>query len=157
MYGGECRACHAERGTLLTYDLDTSLLVAALTREAATARVQVWLDQQASAALPISDWIVTEFASALSMKIRMHQLRTEDRANAMSVFTRLKAESLIVVPVARAHFLAAARFAEQHALGLRAGDALHVAIAAEQGATICTLDKRLAEAAVAPGIGSELA
>jgi uncharacterized protein len=63
---------------------------------------------------------------------------------------------LMVMPVTRAHFLAAARFAEQYALGLRAGDALHVAIAAEQGATICTLDKHLAEAAVTLGVNAEM-
>jgi predicted nucleic acid-binding protein len=156
MRGGECRTGNSGRGALLIRYLDTSLLVAALTREAATARVQLWLDQQDVAELVISDWIITEFASALSIKIRMNQLRIEDRAKAMSVFTRLTAESLIVMPVTRAHFLAAARFAEQYVLGLRAGDALHVAIAAEQGATICTLDKRLAEAAVMLGVSAEL-
>jgi uncharacterized protein len=41
-------------------------------------------------------------------------------------------------------------------LGRRADDALHVAVAAEPGATLCTLDKRLADAAVALGANSEM-
>jgi predicted nucleic acid-binding protein len=65
------------------------------------------------------------------------------------LFARLKAESLTVVPITREHFLAAALLVDQYDIGLRAGDALHVAIAAALGATICTLDKRLSDAAVA--------
>jgi predicted nucleic acid-binding protein len=132
------------------------LLISALTREAATERVQVWLNQQDPGSLLISDWVVTEFASALSVKIRMNRLSVEDRAKAVSLFTRLKAESLTVVPIRREHFVTAARFADQYALGLRAGDSLHVAVAAEQGATICTLDTRLADAATALGVRADL-
>ncbi len=51
---------------------------------------------------------------------------------------------------------AAARFAEQYALGLRAGNALHVAVASDRGARICTLDKRLAEVALALGVDAVL-
>jgi hypothetical protein len=42
------------------------LLVAALANEAATERVQIWLERQPPERLLISDWVVTEFASALS-------------------------------------------------------------------------------------------
>jgi predicted nucleic acid-binding protein len=104
----------------------------------------------------ISDWVVTEFASALSVKIRLKQLNLENRAKAVSLFARLKAGSLGAVSINRDHFVPAARFADQHGAGLRAGDALHVAVAADQGATICTLDKRLAEAAAALGVSAEL-
>ncbi|MDE2464494.1 MAG: PIN domain-containing protein, partial [Alphaproteobacteria bacterium] len=50
----------------------------------------------------------------------------------------------------------AARLADQHALGLRAGDALHLAICADHGATLCTLDRRLGEAGPALGVKAEL-
>ncbi len=133
------------------------MLVAALTNEAATGRVQLWLSQQDPAGLLISEWVVTEIASALSIKIRMGQLTVEDRAKVTGLFTRLKEESLTVVPVIRDHFLTAGRFAEQYGIGLRAGDALHVAVAAARGATICTLDRRLAEGATAVGVSAELA
>lgn len=54
--------------------LDTSLLVAALTREPRTAAIQKWLATQNPEQLAISDWTVTEFSAALSMKVRMRAL-----------------------------------------------------------------------------------
>ena len=131
-------------------------MVAALTNEAATAHAQVWLSQQDPEALLISEWVATEFASALSIKIRTGALTVEDRARVAGAFTRLKSESLTVVPVTREHFLTAARFVEQYGIGLRAGDALHAAVAAGQGATICTLDKRLADGAIALGVSAQM-
>ena len=54
-------------------------------------------------------------------------------------------------------FLAAARMMERFDLGLRAGDALHVAIAQQAGAArLVTLDKVLARAAESLGLRVEL-
>jgi predicted nucleic acid-binding protein len=92
----------------------------------------------------------------MSIKLRVNQLRIEDRARAKGLFNKLKAESLTVTAVTASHFVTAARFAEHYATGLRAGDALHVAIAAEVGAKICTLDKGLAEGATTLGVSVEL-
>lgn len=136
--------------------LDTSVLVAALTNEAQTARMQAWLGAQNPEQLTISDWVVTEFSAALSIKLRTGQLQAHHRADALAMFTRLAAESLVVAPISSGHFRIAARFADQYALGLRAGDALHLAIAVDQGATLCTLDRRLAEAGQALGLKLEL-
>ena len=71
-------------------------------------------------------------------------------------FNKLVAESFTVLSVIGAQFRAAARFADQHALGLRAGDALHLAIASEHGITVHTLDQRLAEAGPALGVPAQL-
>jgi predicted nucleic acid-binding protein len=130
--------------------------VAALTNETATERVLMWLERQEPETLLISEWVATELASALSLKVRSGVIGVTDRARMAATFTRLRADSLIVVPVTRDHFVTAARFVEQFALGLRAADALHLAIAAEHGATICTLDRRLAEAATALAVDAEL-
>ena len=51
---------------------------------------------------------------------------------------------------------AAARLADQYVLGLRSADALHLAIASDHGATLSTLDQRLATAAGALGLAAEL-
>ncbi|MGB5096270.1 MAG: type II toxin-antitoxin system VapC family toxin, partial [Porticoccaceae bacterium] len=54
--------------------VDTSILVAALTREPATGRMQAWLADQAAGVLAISEWVLTEFSVAMSVKVRTGQL-----------------------------------------------------------------------------------
>jgi uncharacterized protein len=132
--------------------LDTSLLVAALTNEAETERMQRWLEQQPADELTISDWVVTELSSALSIKLRTGQIGAAHRAAALAAFARLAADSFTVVPVSRLQFRTAARFVEQHMLALRAGDALHLAVCADHGATLCTLDRRLMDAGSVLGV-----
>ncbi|WP_339078258.1 type II toxin-antitoxin system VapC family toxin (plasmid) [Acetobacter sp. AC2005] len=136
--------------------IDTSVLVAALTNEAETERMQSWLARQTPDDLFISDWVATEFSSALSIKLRAAQITVTDRANALALFTRLSAESFELLPVTTQQFKTAARFSDQYTLGLRAGDALHLAICADHGATLCTLDRRLAEARPHVGLRTEL-
>jgi predicted nucleic acid-binding protein len=136
--------------------LDTSVLVAALTNEAATGRVQAWLGEQEAERLSISDWVVTEFSSSLSIKLWTGQIALPHRSAALATLTGLIAESVAVLPVSRPQFGTAVRFADQHALGLRAGDALHLAICADRGATLCTLDRRLSEAGSALGVTTAL-
>lgn len=131
--------------------LDTSLVVAALMPEAATPRIQQWLAEQPPDELYISDWVVTEFSSALSLKLRMGQLDETQRAEVLATFTSLVEESFGGLAVVREDFRRAAHFADHAGIGLRAGDALHLAVAAARGATLCTLDQRLLD--VAPTIG----
>lgn len=136
--------------------LDTSLLVAALTHEAETERMQAWLAAQAPEDLAISDWVTTEFSSALSIKLRTGQLNKTHRADALAMFTRLSTDSFTVLTISPTQYRTAARFADQYTLGLRAGDALHLAVCADHGATLCTLDKRLSEAGPTLGVKTTL-
>lgn len=132
--------------------LDTSVLVASLTREAATSGVQAWLARKNPDELAISNWSVTEVSSALALKLRAGTITIDQRARALSAFSTLVSDSLLLLPVDGEHFKAAARMSGQHELGLRAGDALHCAVAAGRGATLATLDRRLADAAPLVGV-----
>lgn len=140
----------------MTLYLDTSLLVAALTNEASSSRVQIWFSQQAPGDLAISDWVEAEFSAALSIKIRTGQLTVDHRAGALAGFAALCSDSLTILPVPATRFRAAARLADRYDLGLRAGDSLHLAICAGHRATLCTLDHRLAAAGLALGVATIL-
>jgi uncharacterized protein len=136
--------------------VDTSVWVAALTRETRTAEMQAWLAAQAPGSLAISDWVGTEFASALAMKLRMEILSPTERAEVLAAFTALEEASLHTLPVSRLDYRIATQFVHHHSTGLRAGDALHLAIAANHGHHLHTLDTTLATAAEHLGVSARL-
>jgi len=136
--------------------LDTSILVSALTKEPRTSAVRAWLAQQPGDQLTISDWVVTEFSSALSIKVRTGAVDSAQHAALLGQFTQWAVNTFGRLPVEAISFHTAARFCDQSQLNLRSGDALHLAICAENGATICTLDQVLGRAAPVLGIASVL-
>lgn len=135
----------------VTLYLDTSAVVALLVTEPGSLRLQTWLQAREDAIIAISPWVDTEVASALSLKVRTGALSLAQRADAAAQW-RSWSESLVLLPVDKASFEAAALNAAQHQLSLRAGDALHLAIAAAHGCTLVTLDDRMAKAAPEVGV-----
>ena len=131
---------------------DTSLLVTALSVEARSTEVQRWLAEQDIATLCISDWVVTEFSSAVALKLRRGEFTADDGATALANWRTVQQERLVLLPVPQPAFALAARYCEMPATGLRAADALHLAVAALGGHALATLDARLAEGVQAVGV-----
>ena len=132
--------------------LDASVLIAAFIREVHSERVDRWLNQQDHADLIVSGWVVAEFSGALANKLRRGDINELQRTTALAGFSRLCSDSLTVVSVRQEAFYRAAQIADQHELGVRAADALHLAIAFDRGATLCTLDRRLSDAGPPLGV-----
>lgn len=122
---------------------DTSVIVALLTPEPATETVTAWFSSLKKTPVS-SDWLMTEFSSAISIKLRAGQI-TEAHAKAIHLeFQSLLSGGLRLAPVSRTAFQAAANAAQAYKSGLRAGDSLHLAVAQEIGAkTIATLDETM--------------
>ena len=131
--------------------LDTSVVVAAITREPRTPDAQRLL-AESGGALSISDWTVTEVASALAIKRRHGSLAGRDHALAGRTFARLSSEALSRLPVLSSDFTRAAALAGRSELTVRAGDALHLAVAERVGGALATFDVSMARAAALLGI-----
>jgi predicted nucleic acid-binding protein len=136
--------------------VDTSVVVAALVPEKSTKRVQKWLAEQDAGGLVVSGWVVTEMSSALAMKVRTRDLTLDQRAQVLTLWRRLLEDSFVIEPVSPTDFEVAAIFLDQSDLGLRAGDALHLAVASARGMTVATLDRLLAKAGPKLGVATTL-
>ena len=113
--------------------LDTSAAVPLFVQEPASEAVDAWLE---SCTDPIisSDWIVTEFASALSIKVRRGEINARQARAAWKDFDAFCNSGLRLLPVSRKAFKEAAMMALNAPGGLRSGDSLHLAMALEAGA-----------------------
>lgn len=131
--------------------LDTSVVVAAVTREPHTEEAHRTL-AAAGAVLAISDWTITEVSAALSMKQRIGALTEPERRIALRTFEQLAQESLVVEHLVPADFVRAAALAGVASPAVRAGDALHLAVVERTGAALVTFDTAMANAAVEHGL-----
>jgi len=136
----------------LTTYLDTSAAVPLFVPESSSDKVAAWLESGADT-LVSADWILTEFASALAIKVRRGELAQRHAASAWDNFEIFCQSGLRLVPVTRATFVRAAQLIRNIRGELRAGDALHLAMAIEAGATsIATADGQLEKCALVQGL-----
>ena len=131
---------------------DTSLLVTALTVEDRSAQAQAWLTTRNEGDLCISPWVVSEFSSALAIKLRSGAVPVAERARILSNWHVLQQDHLAMVAVPETAFALAAHFCDRYESKLRAGAALHLAVASLGGHALATLDRTMAEAASAVGV-----
>lgn len=127
--------------------LDTSAVLAFLLPEPATALVTRAIAGTASSDRCLSPWTAVEVASALGIKVRMRALTAAEAATVLHAFRLDLRPACRLEVVEPSDFPAAEALLERIELGLRAGDALHLAVARRLGEPLLTLDRRMAAAA----------
>lgn len=135
--------------------VDTSVIVAMLTHEPKSLACMDWFKNQK---LPpqSSDWLITEFNSAISLKLRTGQLQSEQASIILQTFETLIHGGIKLLPISREVYSQAASLIRSHP-NLRAGDALHLSVASGAGINaFVTLDNNQAKTAQAMGFACEL-
>lgn len=131
--------------------IDTSVLGAIFFREPDAAVWVTRLESQRKEKLMISAWTLTEMASIGGIKQRTGAIDAETRQQALANFQRFASTHLGMTEIEPTDFRTAAVLIESPAT-LRAGDALHLAIARRLGARIASLDRRLCIASEGLGL-----
>ena len=121
---------------------DTSFLVPLILPEATSEPIAGFFENLPTDDLAVSHWIRVEFASLLAREVRMGNLDAASAHEAGSRFETMVEESFVVLLPDRDDFDRARDWLDHFETGLRAGDALHLAIARNHGAdAIYSLDK----------------
>jgi len=133
--------------------LDSSVLVALIANEPAAPAVKRWLADPEAASLCSADWCVPEVAGALSLKVRTGQLDEAQADAAWQAFGAACDGLLQLQPVQPADYATAAQMCRVPQAGLRAGDALHLAVALRCGCdALLAFDQNLNKNARANGL-----
>jgi uncharacterized protein len=132
---------------------DTSFVVPLILREQTSASIAEYVAGLPAGRLFTSHWTRVEFSSALGVRVRIGRLKPSDAVEAEKELERILDESFSILSAAPDMFERAREFLSHHQLGLRAGDALHLAIASNHRAeTIYSLDKTMLKAGKSLGI-----
>jgi len=123
--------------------IDTSALVPAFIREPKSEAVLAWIET-AGEGLVVSEWSITEFSSAAAIKTRTGEIAAATAKQARARFLAFAQNHCSIAVPQRKEFRRAAELAGDMNLKLRAGDALHLAIAEASNAQgILCLDETM--------------
>ncbi len=132
--------------------IDTSALVPLFIREPNTDAVIDWLESSGER-LAISDWTLVEFTSAVGIKLRTGQVNAKLVKQATARMHEFAQKHCTIAVPVRENFRRAAELASDDAMKLRAGDALHLAIAESLNTrVILCLDHAMNESAKSLGM-----
>jgi uncharacterized protein len=136
---------------------DTSILVPLFLPEETSAKIEVLFHQlPTDADLVTSQWTRMEFASVLSRLVRMGELKKEVALLCSDRFSRLLSENLQVYLPTLADFDLCWKYLSRFDNSMRAGDALHLAIASNLSVEkIFTLDNGMLKAGRQLGLSVE--
>lgn len=128
--------------------LDTSFLTPLFREEATSAKVADFLSRQAAGTLAVSKWAAVEFASLTPRDVRMGALTAGQGRRLLAEFDSMVATSLVVLIPGANDFDLAQEYVANFATQLRGPDALHLAVAHNNGVKfIATLDDGMLSAA----------
>ncbi|MGQ0665291.1 MAG: type II toxin-antitoxin system VapC family toxin [Pseudomonadota bacterium] len=126
---------------------DTSFLAPLILQEPASARIERFVTGLPAGQPAVSHWTRVEFSSLLAREVRMGGLDAQAARDADAQFEMVVTESFVVLLPNVDDFDLAKDYLRNHKTGLRAGDALHLAIAGNHRAkAIYSLDKTLLKA-----------
>ncbi|NEQ43061.1 MAG: type II toxin-antitoxin system VapC family toxin [Leptolyngbya sp. SIOISBB] len=133
--------------------VDTSFLAPLYIEETTSLQVEAYLRSQPPRQISISEWTQVEFASLVSRRVRMGELESEQVLTIFHTFEADCTNIYTVLNVSSLDFQLATSLLRQDKTTLRAGDALHLAIAQNhQVQEFLTLDKALANTAQTFGL-----
>jgi hypothetical protein len=123
--------------------IDTSALVPAFIREPKSEAVLAWIETSGER-LVVSEWAIAEFSSAAAIKVRTGEIAPAIAKQARARFLDFAQDHCSIAVPQRTDFRRAAELAGDANLKLRAGDALHLAIAeASKAQGILCLDEAM--------------
>ena len=132
---------------------DTSFLAPLILREPTSGKVETFLTRQPAGELAISHWTRVEFSSLIAREVRMGGLDRQAALDADAQFEAIVMESFVVLLPNADDLGLCKQYLQRYETGLRAGDALHLAVARNHRAqTIYSLDKTLLKAGKALGL-----
>jgi len=132
--------------------LDTSALLPLFVRESSSDQVQAALAALANREPAISDWVLLEFNSAIAARVRSGSLDRREGSEAIRKCENLADASFVICSIVSDDIAAARVYVEDFPSGLRAADAVHLAVAHRYSASLLTMDRVQARAARRLGI-----
>ncbi len=134
--------------------IDASALMPLLVEERASRPVSDLLGATPQP-MVVSEFAAVEVASAMARLVRMNLVTAQAADDLLAKFDAWRTVATRSADLSGAPHRSAGLYVRRFDLGLRAPDALHIALCRRDGHELVTLDKRLARAARALGVGVE--
>ncbi len=126
---------------------DTSFLAPLVIPEATSGKVAAFVRRLPAEEFAVSHWTRVEFSSLIAREVRMGGLDVQAATRAAARFEAMVEESFSVLLPNADDFALAKRYLGRFETRLRAGDALHLAVANNHRASVIySLDKILLDA-----------
>jgi len=135
----------------VTIYFDASVILTLFLEEPDTPSVDRFIKRNRRP-LAVSEFAAAEVASGLSLRIRSGTLTETEARETLRLFDNWRATEAEYIHVRTSDFKEGSDIVRRFDLGLRAPDAIHLAVCRGSGLALATRDRRLAEAATTLGV-----